>query len=134
MRRTVAQWFRAQTVESLAPAITNWVALGKLLNLSAPKVLPTINEEVTISQSFLSIKYLPLSSWLSLHGFKAAQQKIPPLPRVSLSLRENTVGDLLQKQNCQTWNYLFVIIRNIVKCPPLSDSGGLDDPDLLRRS
>ena len=78
--------------------------------------------------------HLPLSSWLSLHGFKAAQQKIPPLPRVSLSLRENTVGDLLQKQNCQTWNYLFVIIRNIVKCPPLSDSGGLDDPDLLRRS
>ena len=52
----MAQWFRAQTVESLAPAITNWVALGKLLNLSAPKVLPTINEEVTISQSFLSIK------------------------------------------------------------------------------
>ena len=43
---------------------------------------------------------------------------------------EYYLGNLLQKRNHQTWNYLFVIIRNIVKCPPLSDSGGLDDPEL----
>ena len=55
MRSTSAQWFRAQTTEALAPAVTNWVTLGKLLNLSAPQVRPSYKWKWYLKVS-LSIK------------------------------------------------------------------------------